>query len=372
LKGITLQHLRVQVRQATKEKIEANLLRQPDISISFNLTLSYSHTDESLIDVTCNKCGYIKEGYRVRSLSKKDYICQGCLVSRYKDLCEQVNRTYISYKKREGNRRTILSSCKSCGTNRETSSSDLLSGKGIKCDTCLTNRYTELSSALDFVYLGKEILQNGALSLDLMCKHNHKFKARLGNLQKGSVICKDCQNLSYSSELAKKDCTLFYVQLNEGGKRRIFYKNKCGDIFSTTSSNLYQGRFANSLDGPWRERHCTYLIQLFYNGTVYYKIGTAANAERRLKEIDLCGDAKVFVLMCFDTRFEADALESELHREFKVYRLDREVAKEFTRGEVRVRKKDSVAKVKIKHGTTEWFTHEVFDILKTRYNLNKE
>jgi hypothetical protein len=162
------------------------------------------------------------------------------------------------------------------------------------------------------------------------------------------------------------------VELVSGNKRKIHYQNSKGELFSATSSNVLNNSFAATLDGQWRDKHSTYIIRLENNGNIYCKIGTAQEPEKRLARLKLIGNAEVFTLASFDDRFGADKLESELQREFKVFKLPKEVASTFTQAIVMSKRKGQAERVPRADGSSEWFQgNEVFETLSKRYNLKE-
>lgn len=69
----------------------------------------------------------------------------------------------------------------------------------------------------------------------------------------------------------------------------------------------------------------------------------------------MIGDVKVDIIGSFESRHDADKFEKELHRNYAEYRLPRCIPEEFTNG---------LSKVKTKMGITEWFSHEVLELMK--------
>lgn len=318
-----------------------------------------------VVNVRCNNCGYIRCAFSAHTLANKGYICKGCTICNYKILCNSINRTYLEHSchaKRQG---VVRSSCNICRTTSETYTGNLVKCRAIACETCLVNKYRERAAQTGFEYLYREVVNKQSVVV-LKCNEGHTFKT--GGLFKG-FSCKECQVLRYKNVLAEKNCKLLKLERRDGEDSRVFYANSAGDLFDTTADKVQSGVFATTLENQWRDCHSTYLIHLIYNNISYCKIGTAQLPHRRLQKLRLLGESKVYNLATFDTRFGADKLESELHREFKSFKLSREIADTFTLMTRKVKRVGSDERAIIKEGATEWFTGEVLAVLKSKYKL---
>jgi len=190
-------------------------------------------------------------------------------------------------------------------------------------------------------------------------------------MMKGQGGCNECRLNTYKDALSKRKCKLIELKSCKGSRTLAVYENNQGEIFEAGISNILRGEFAVNSENQWRNNHSTYLIRTIFCGSIYCKIGTSTTPEQRLKKLNLLGESVVFTLYSFEDRFGADQLESELHKEFKNFKLERAIAEEFTTATKKVKRVGQTERVSIKDGSTEWFTHEVYEILKTRYNLTE-
>ena len=346
-----------------------------DLEIDFNKVVRLN--GHSSVSVKCNLCGDVKHSHDVSSLHTAKYACKQCLINKYKSICNGIERTYLKHTPpiKEGGKTVVTtqvtSTCNKCGTTEDTSAPSLVSGSGVLCQTCLKNRYQ-----IKAEQIGADYLAHGNKRLTFRCHaHGHIFNVAQDSSHKTKGGCEECILLDYKLMLQDKGCTLLHLKLtpaSECDRTRVFYMNEGGEVFDTSLSNLRKGEFTTSLDGQWYTQHSTYLIRLQHKDIIYYKIGTAQNPFRRMKDLGLLGESSVYILDSFSDRFAADALESILHTELKNFKLNKEVASTFTTAKNSVKRKGHPTRIHVKDGISEWFTHEVYDILKTRYNLEKE
>jgi hypothetical protein len=299
-------------------------------------------------------------------------LCLGCVENKYKSISQELGFTLIS-RGAKLKRHILNLQYNTCGCTVEQNSGNLVKKKKPVCPQCRQNKYINAAAKLDFQYI-RETKKDNVFFVTLICnKDNNKLSVAPSSLLKGYVLCPKCRETYYKAMLEKKGCTLISVSTGSkksGTKSIVTYKNKACEIFKTKSNHICKGSFAATLDGQWRDKHSTYVMRLENNGDTYCKIGTAQDPEKRLKQLKLIGNAEVFTLASFDDRFGADKLESELQREFKAFKLPKEIASTFTQAIVMSKRKGHTERVPCADGYTEWYQgNEVFDALSKRYNL---
>lgn len=301
---------KVTVRESIKGAVELSL-KNKDIDTDILWDTAYmcgsSHT---YVKVKCNICGNSKD-FQVVNLSTGKYKCNHCVLRKYSNYCNNLNLKLID-KLYENKRLKILVECRICGEQCTTQPSPIKSGE-FRCNGCNINKY------------------------------------------------KDC--------LTKKKCSFISIERNKGSKSIIHYQNIDGDKFKASTGHVIEGKFEVSLNGYWSHPHSVYLIKLQVEGGLFiYKIGTANDPSKRAKSLKLNKNYEVFILDSFEDRFAADKLESELHSEFSNFRLKPEQASVHTDSNV-LRKNKTGKYHRVKDGITEWFSSEVYETLKVRYNL---
>lgn len=273
-----------------------------------------------------------------------------------------------AYSTHVGGKTRIKIRCNVCGDIEDYLLCSLTSGR-YKCDPCLINKYTTNCEKLG-LKLVEKLYYKSQLKLRVECKicGTHSLVGT-GHVSEGRFSCDGCMINKYKYHLKKKGCT--FIKLSENFKKdhRIYYSNKYGDKFDAGVSNVLAGKFDISTDGNWNQPHSVYLIKLNTSHNSYiYKIGTANDPVRRARVLKLNRPHTVFTLGQFDTRREADKLESELHLEFSRYRLDKNLVSDYTDYYSHRKYSDGEYRY-VKEGITEWFSSEVFDTIRLRYNL---
>lgn len=305
---------RVIVREATKSKTEAALkAKGVDVTVLWDTAYCNNGDVNTHVKTVCNVCGGIEDFFLV-SLTRGAHRCDSCLIRKYTNACKKLNLKFISkFSNRNVSSTMINTECLICGNLSVISSANLIDGN-FSCDGCRVNRY--------------------------------------------------------AAALRKKNCELTRIEKRVKRRTLLHYKNSNGDCFSASAFNVIGGKFETSLDGCWSQPHCVYLIKLkIDSSTTIYKIGTANDPHKRAKNLKLNKDYQVFTIASFETRYEADKLESELHKEFSDYRLPKHISSEYTGGFTSKRGSDGKY-FKVKDGITEWFSSEVFSVLKNRYKLH--
>lgn len=412
----------IRIREDYRLKVEAVLCAK-GYSVSIKWDNVFLEKGNRKVPVACNIHGTASiRG--VANLRLGQYVCDDCLSDKFNNVAAQKGFKLLS----RPSQSEVELSCNTCSNTKITSLSALYPhSAGIQCDFCLQSKYSILSDNMGFNFVSKS-MRGSQTRITIKCKKDQTEKAvSVAQLMTGSVQCIECRTNDHRRALAEKNCTFVQeiLKTHKGSNRtrieyknsdgdifegnstdilqgkfstinaelgwckaltkkgcifissiykvnnktRVAYKNQSGEVFYAAASNILEGKFATTKENYWYAQHSTYLIVSEFNGSTYCKIGTANVPEKRLKDLKLAGESIVFTLRDFPDRFGADHLESELHEEFKSFRLDPEIAKIFTGAVKNVRRSGKTGRVPIKDGITEYFTHEVYDILKTRYNL---
>lgn len=352
-----------------KTKIREHLKTYTDLDLDVDLENAYRLTGNPMVRVVCNKCGYVSHDHFAYSLHKKKYKCIGCSLEKSKTYASKAEHTYISH---ESN--IISASCNLCSTVNDLNLNSLVKGYSPLCAVCIDKRLALVANSKGFDFLKRYRPELATLSkiktrVLLKCqKAGHLRDVSHGDLDGGKVTCPACRLDTYREALAKKNCKLIKEHLHGQGTR-VYYVNEKNEEFSAETGAILSGYFATSLDGQWRDKNSTYIIRLEYDGKIFCKIGTAQFPEKRRKHLKLLGESTVSVIENFADRFAANSFESILHQEFKPFKLDPTIASIFTTKEIRVKRKGQCERAARKDGVHEWFTHEVYDILKGRYRL---
>jgi hypothetical protein len=322
------------------------------------------------IPATCGICDttVVKS---VESLKKGLHSCKTCVVNNYTSLLAEQGFLYLSHQ-----RHTAKIRCNTCKYNTEVAVQSIVKGCKPKCETCLQEKYRKLADELGFNFIRKSNTEaKSGTFIVLQCREDStEVVVPSGDLINGYVRCQTCKELNWSTLLAKKGCIFNHSEYKQHGtvkKTRVTYQNSVGEVFEVTAGDLTKGRFATTKENHWNTAHSTYLMLTEYEGKLYCKIGTAQVPQQRLKDLKLKGKSIVFTLENFPERFSANTLESQLHKEFETLQIARAIAEEFTMGFSSVLYKNANERVQVKHGTTEWYTSEVYTILKQRYNLEE-
>jgi hypothetical protein len=354
------------ITEARRIKIEGKLLSNGhNVEVLWD-TAYIDNTRNVRVNVKCKTCGDIKD-YIISSLSSGIYLCETCLFNKYKKACEDLNLRVLDSKRIKGNTK-IRAECMVCGTECTHSAGQFLDKK-FRCGGCLLIKYADACKKLNLKFIAKAHngLCNKIHTECLVCGENRQIMS--SDLLKGEFKCRTCTVNKYIKLLSNKKCTLVNIEKVPGKKSVIHYKNSVGDSFKSPAANIVAGSFETSLFGSWSQSHSVYLIKLKTDKDEYvYKIGTANDAYKRASELKLNRPYEVFVLSEFETRYKADKLESELHKEFKKYRLNRASVSSYTDSLIRRRYSDGSINM-VKQGITEWFSSEVFPVLVHRYNL---
>lgn len=357
---------KVNVRYLTRIKVDSVLHAKGVNTTVFWDTAYVSCSGNTRLQVRCNTCENV-EDFGLSPISIGRYVCHFCRDNAYKSACEKLNLNLIE-KVYENKRHLLVTTCKNCGEERRTNSGHILRGL-FRCSGCLLLKYRNLCSKLNLTFLDK-IYSENRTKVSTVCNIcGNQDTIASSDLINGKFRCEGCKINKYESELKKKNCSLISFEKRKGNKSLIHYTNSAGDCFSTASGNIVRGEFETNINGRWWHHNFTYLIKLQVEDSYSIcKIGTSNDPEKRAKKLKLNRPYSVFILGSFENRKLADKLESELHKEFSDYRLCKSEAAVYTDG-VRSQKDTNGNRHKVKDGITEWFSSEVYETLKIRYNL---
>lgn len=354
------------LEEATKDKIKENLLKYPDIDITVDLENPFLKGNYKCLSITCNICSFRAERNTV-VLTKSKYTCLGCTAERYKVHCTKINRTYISHG-RVGSLLVINATCNTCKNclSFNVSSLNRKTKYSRKCEHCLIAHYRKISNDAGYDYVSK-----GYRGLTVRCrKDGNEMFVRAAHLAVNNISCEECLITSYKDILITESCNFIDLVRVKNIPTRVTYTNQVGEQFSAAAIAIKSGGFATHKETVWQDRHKTYLMITNFKGKTYCKIGTAGDPEKRMRALKLPSSTRVLVLDSFVDRFGATKLESQLHCEFTKYKLPPIIPTQFT-GKTTSTKRSNGEMYRVYDGVHEWFEAEVYDILKTRYNLEE-
>lgn len=286
--------------------------------------------------------------------------CEGCRLKRYKDCAEHIGFTYVSHRS-EPNNCFVTISCNKDNTRKEVTSSELLENK-ISCTTCTKKKYKELALSCGFEYVAHHI-NSSRKHILLRCPDDGYFKTiSSSDLHGTKAKCPVCNVNKYKEYLATKNCTYVDHKPNKVTVN-ITYLNEFGDSFEVNCGNLFRNKFAVTKETHWNQKHSVYCIEANDGTTGYIKIGTANIPEQRLKDIKLNCESVVSTLAEFSDRYQAKALESDLHSKLSAHKVKPEDVQHII-GKQISRKRVTGARVKVKDGVTEWFYSSAIPLLK--------
>lgn len=306
-------HGDVMISEDRKLRVEAKL-KDKGIDVTLLWDTAKLKGSDYVVTVRCNKDGYEQERY-VSTINKGSFQCQGCLNIKYIEVLTRFNFTFLQLLKGK-DCSFVEFSCNECGGKRVLSVGNILNMKSIRCHDCRIIKV-------------KQILESkGCTFVDRLFDNYH------------------AKNMS--------QC-------------RVVYRDKLGVERSVLEANLLLYRFA-STESHWEQIHHIYVFKSKDTLFPYIKIGTANIPEKRLTDLKLNFDCDIYSF-CFDSRYLANKVESACHKMFSEYRLDKEIAKEFTNG-LSKRLKDGA---RLKTGFTEWFHSSIYEdvVLYIESNYNK-
>lgn len=226
-----------------------------------------------------------------------------------------------------------------------------------RCRECLKSKYKKIAENNNLELLSVIFDKSGSFCI-LRCMNDGEFlKVKTTNiLHQKKLHCQECRIRIVRDKLKFNGCT--YIRSYTENKRLAFvnYLSTDGKTRSSSEQNILKESFAKT-ESHWDQPHKVYLITNLFDGKCYAKIGTANNPVNRLKNLKLVGESNVEIIKEFKSRHDADKFEKALHRKFNEFRLQAEVASEFTTG---------MSKVGVKMGITEWFSSDVIDIIKDK------
>lgn len=204
-------------------------------------------------------------------------------------------------------------------------------------------------------------------------------EAILSNLVKGARACRGCTLRKRINKIFDANMEVEDVYMVKKKWRYLLKCNKCGTLSVKDDQQIMQTKLKcvvcdkpeDSVKTYWKEKSSVYLIKLQVSDDHFiYKIGTASDPAKRAAYLKLNGPYEVFTLSEFNTRHSADALESELHKQFSTHRLCWQESSKYT-GRYSYRKLPDGSRMRVKGGVTEWFSHHIIYKLQERFLLEK-
>lgn len=334
-------------------------------SKGFNILVMYEFAfrengTSTRIPCICLDDGYISYYQSTHILNGK-IRCEGCRVESYKSNSEKIGFNYVSHRA-EPNTCFVTISCNKDGTKKEVTSSEIFSGNNISCLTCTTNKYKELALTCGFEYMSHHI-NSSRKHILLRCSEDGYFRT-IGSseLHEAKAKCPVCNVNKYKVYLATKNCTYVDHKPNKVTVN-ITYLNEFGESFEVNCGNLFRNKFAVTKETHWNQKHSVYCIEANDGTTGYIKIGTANSPDQRLKDIKLKCESTVSTLAEFSDRYQAKALESELHFKLSEHKVEPKDVQHII-GKQISRKRVTGDRVKVKDGVTEWFYSSAIPLLK--------
>lgn len=336
------------------------------VTKGFNFLVLYEYAfssgkSQTIVPCICLKDGHISY-YSSTHLLHGRIRCEGCRIESYKSNLEKIGFTYVSHRA-ETNACFVKISCNADGTEKEVTSSEIFAGNNISCLTCVTEKYKKAALACGFEYMSHHTGSPIKRSVLMRCPEDGHFRT-IGpsELLAGKAKCIVCNINKYKRHLATRNCTYvdhFMVKNNVS----ISYLNELGESFIVNCGNLFRNKFAITKETHWNQQHSVYCIEANDCATGYIKIGTANSPEQRLKDIKINCESTVSTLAEFSDRYQAKALESELHSKLSEHRVKPEDVQHII-GKQISRKRVAGDRVKVKDGVTEWFYSSAIPLLK--------
>lgn len=232
--------------------------------------------------------------------------------------------------------------------------SDLNKGS-YRCRECLKSKYRQIAETNNFELMSVVVDKEGSFCI-LRCNRDGEFlKVKTTNiLHQKKLHCQECRIRTIRNILRENGCRYISSYTENKAVAFVNYLSIDGKVRSNSEQNILKESFAKT-ESHWDQPHKVYLITNVINGECFAKIGTANNPEKRLKSLKLIGNYTVDVIKDFESRHAADKFEKSLHRRFNQFRLQPELASEFTTG---------MSKVGVKMGITEWFSCDVIGLIK--------
>lgn len=254
--------------------------------------------------------------------------------------------------------------CNLCGFIHVRQLNNLRKGKFV-CNNCIHEEYKSRSETLGFEYLG--LNRQGKKSLAILkCKDDGTIKeVQTGTLMRNNIQCEECLIRYYQSKLSERNCT--YISRDIKG---ITFKNRLGEIKKIQSGAIRTGEWVAE-NSTWENPSIVYCFSFTASGLdyiddgFYFKIGFSRYPEKRLAKLKLSIPANIQIIEYAQSRFDARKLEFAMHTKYLEFKLDRNIAKLFTRGFDNGWYEDGV-RVRGLAGTTEWFYS------KNHIDINKD
>lgn len=225
------------------------------------------------------------------------------------------------------------------------------------CNNCIHLTYNCRANEIGFNFIGMRTVGKKSLVV-LECKIDGAIKeVQSGSLMRNKIRCDDCLLNSYRGKLAERGCELVSYD-----GYRILFKNSFGVLKDIQAGALSTGEWVAE-NSTWENPSTVYCfsftakdIQNLKDG-FYFKIGFSRYPTKRLSKLELTIPADIQIIEAMQDRFQARKLEFALHTKYSEYKLDREIAKTFTKGFDNGWYENGI-RIRGLAGTTEWFYSE--------------
>lgn len=254
-------------------------------------------------------------------------------------------------------RNTIANmSCNHCGFIHTRQVDNLRRGRFI-CNNCIHLIYNSRANLLGFNFTG--LTRQGKKSLAVLeCKIDGTIKeVQTGTLMRHKIRCDECLLNFYKNKLAERGCE--FISRTD---KRIVFKNSSGAVKDIQTGALHNGEWVAE-NSAWENQSTVYCFSFIAKDIenlrdgFYFKIGFSRYPAKRLSKLELTIPADIQIIEDMQDRFQARKLEFALHTKYSEYKLDREVAKTFTKGFDNGWYENGI-RVRGLAGTTEWFYSE--------------
>lgn len=239
--------------------------------------------------------------------------------------------------------------CRCCSFRRI----DQLQKSSWKCQGCFQFEIFNLAHKYNFKYT--QSIASNQLSLTCMSCGASKF-AQLGHLKIGNIRCDNCLTLKYTEKLEQSSCQ--YVKRQTEGTSNVtyvYYLTNEGILCKTQSHRLLKDQWLHStvkkVKVPvnkvfvYKFSFVNSHAEIIPKG-LYYKIGVSAYPAKRLRKLKLDFKPDIEILAEFSNYADALMHERFLHNENATLKVEPETVALFAHGKVSTKYPD---------GYTEWF-----------------
>lgn len=320
-----------------------SILEAAGFNVSIDWNSRFERNGNGRIVVTCNLCNHSCDR-SISDLRRAKFFCDGCYKTSLIKTINDKNFTPLDL-----NCVQYKIQCNTCGTCRTIGQSALYHKENkIDCEGCRNSSYENACEVSGMVYKFSEKYRNGRLVHFCCKKCGNSMQRCATQVMCNEITCSQCRINNYIDILSKKSCS-FIKYCNQ----KVYYITPSGETRSCHISSLHDLSFRVN-DYPVNKRkHFIYLIEVCFNGNLYYKIGVAHNIEARLKALKLTGVVSTKSLKEFDCREDAVLYEKSIHRSISQYLIGGNIVSCFSNA---LRKNRKTGEIKI-NGYTEWFSH---------------